>query len=162
MGNITQLLTFHIIQTSAQILSVVAAGGPFSDKLDYYSTGGEEVNYKKYISQGRGDFLKESTENNITFLVCNFYFLASIIGFTITRPWKKEFYTYWPFAVFFFAVLIYTTMMVIWPESRLSVFNLTFLKNPSFNQFMLAIGLGVGLLLIFIQKAVLVPLFQWI
>lgn len=40
LGNITQLLVYHVIQTVGQILSVMAAGGPFSDRLDYYSTGG--------------------------------------------------------------------------------------------------------------------------
>ena len=160
--NIVQLLFFHIVQTAAQILAVVAAGGPFADSLNYYSIGGEDYNYKTYVSKGKGDFMKESAENNITFLVCNFFFLASIIGFTITKPWKKEFYTYWPFMAFFLFSLAYTTMMVVWPPSRFSMLNLTFLKSESYNQFMMFIGLGVGLLLIFIQRCVFVPLFKWI
>lgn len=36
LSNITQLVSFHIIQTAAQILCVAAAAGPFADKLDYY------------------------------------------------------------------------------------------------------------------------------
>jgi hypothetical protein len=61
VANITQLLFYHVIQTLGQILSVMAAGGPFADTLNYYSVGGEQTNYKKYVAQGRGDFLKEST-----------------------------------------------------------------------------------------------------
>ncbi len=61
VANITQLVVYHVIQTAAQILCVVAAAGPFADSLDYYAIAGEKVNYKRYQSQGRGDFLMEST-----------------------------------------------------------------------------------------------------
>ena len=35
-GNITQLLVYHIVQSVLQVLVVLAAGGPFSDALNYY------------------------------------------------------------------------------------------------------------------------------
>lgn len=57
VANITQLVAYHIIQTASQILCVVAAGGPYADSLNYYAIAGEKVNFKRYQSQGRGDFL---------------------------------------------------------------------------------------------------------
>lgn len=66
----------------------------------------------------------ESTENNITFLVSNLFLLATIIGFIITQPWKKEFYTYWPFTVFYILALIYSLVIIVVPGARPSVFNL--------------------------------------
>lgn len=61
LGNLTQLVVYHIIQTSAQILCLLAARGPFADSLKYYEVAGEQVNYQRYRDQGRGDFLFEST-----------------------------------------------------------------------------------------------------
>ena len=115
-----------------------------------------------YLNQGKGDFLKESTENNIAFLVSNCFLLASIIGFIITQPWKKEFYTYWPFTVFYLLAVIYTLLIIIVPDVRFSLFNLNKIQSQDFCWFLFAVAVSVSLLIIFIQKCVYIPLFRWL
>lgn len=68
---------------------MLAAGGPFSESLNYYSIAGQDTNYQRYLKEGKGDFLMGTTENNAAFLVGNFFLLASVMGFIITKPWKK-------------------------------------------------------------------------
>ena len=112
------------------------------------------------MENGRSDFLFESTENNITFLVSNFLLLASIIGFIITRPWKKEFYTYWPFTLLFVLAFVYNILLIILPSARLSLFKLNQIDSSKFATFLLIIALGVSFLIVFVQKCVLIPLFR--
>lgn len=61
VANLTQLIVYHLIQSSAQIMCLLAARGPFSESLNYYEIAGEKVNFQRYKDQGRGDFLFEST-----------------------------------------------------------------------------------------------------
>ena len=161
-ANITQLVFFHLIQLSTQLLAVLSAGGSFADSLNYYQVAGVKVNYQRYLAKGKGGFLYDSVENNTLFLVGNFFFLGSIMGFLITRPWKKPFWTYWPFTLLYFAVLVYTALLVIYPPERLPVFHLNQVNSKSFCYFLFSLGLGVGVfLVIFVQQYVLIPLFRW-
>ena len=60
-ANLTQLVLFHLIQVAAQILAVLAAGGPFANSLNYYSIAGVRVNYQRYVAKGKGGFLYDCT-----------------------------------------------------------------------------------------------------
>ena len=156
-----QLLLFHLIQFSAQVIGVLAAGGPFADTLNYYTIAGLKVNYKKYIAANKV-LLIDSTESNITFLLSDMFIVASIMAFMITKPWKKEFYTYLPFTIPYVIVALYTALLYIVPALRPAFFHLTHINSATFCRFLLLLGLSVGFLIIFIQKCVLIPLFRWI
>lgn len=104
----------------------------------------------------------ESTENNITFLVSNCFLLATIVGFIITRPWKKEFYTYWPFTLFYLGALVYTLLIIVVPASRLGLFRLNRIKSQDFCLFIFAVAVSVSLLVVFMQKCVYIPFFRWL
>ena len=88
VGNIVQLLLFYLIQFSVQILAIFAAGGPYANSLNYYNIAGMKVNHERF-SANNNTFLIDSTESNITFILSDMFILASILGFMITKPWKK-------------------------------------------------------------------------
>ena len=67
----------------------MAAAGPYSDKINYYGEGGEDTNFKNYQKNGSEEYLYVSVENNITFLISNLLYMAGIMAFNKTQPWKK-------------------------------------------------------------------------
>ena len=155
-----QLLLFHLIQFAAQVIGVLAAAGPFADTLNYYAIAGLKVNYKKYAASKV--FSVNSTESNITFLLSDMFIVASMFAFMISKPWKKELYTYLPFTIPYVIVAIYTALLYVVPALRPAFFHLTHINSATFCRFLLLLGLSVGCLIIFLQKCVLIPLFKWI
>jgi cation-transporting P-type ATPase 13A2 len=160
--NILKLVVFHVVQLATQVLVIVAARGPYAESLHYQQTSSFQKNYQLYLANGQSGFLYHTTENNALFLVANFFLLGSEIAFLITKPWKKEFYTYLPFSIPFACAFTYTILIVVYPPARPLLFRLYAVDSPSFCRFLLALGLGVGILLtIFLQKCLLDPLFRY-
>jgi hypothetical protein len=129
LGNITELLSYYILQLSGQILTLLAVNGPFADNIDYFSVGGDAYNLKHFFDEGGDDFIFDSPENNCLFVVSNFYYLASVLSFTITKPWKEPVYKYWPFMLCFGLCLCYTVCLAIVPSLRFSEFDLRHLVD---------------------------------
>jgi cation-transporting ATPase 13A3/4/5 len=129
IGNVIELLSYYILQLSGHILTILAVNGPFSDNINYFSVGGESFNLKHFWEEGGDDFIFDSPENNCLFVVSNFYYLASVLAFTITKPWKEPVYTFWPFVLCFIFNLAYSICIAIVPQLRFSEFALRHLVD---------------------------------
>jgi hypothetical protein len=141
---------------------MLAVNGPFADNIDYFSVGGDAYNHKHFIDEGGDDFIFNSPENNCLFVVSNFYYLASVLSFTITKPWKEPVYKYWPFMLCFGLCLCYTVCLAIVPQLRFSEFDLRHLVDYEFNFFLFAVGAGVSLLFLFLHNFILRPFTNWL
>ena len=149
-ANILQLFVFYLLQLAVQLLAIMAIRGPFADNIDYYAIGGEEVNSRRYRAEGASDFLFDSPECNVIFLVSNFSYLGGIIAFTVTKPWRQEIYSYWPFVLCFIAFFVYSICLVMVPGSRIFLFKLIHVDDQQLNNFLLAIGVTLTFLIIFL------------
>jgi magnesium-transporting ATPase (P-type) len=162
VANLTQLFVYSVLQLCGQLIAVLAIQGPFADSIDYYSHGGEAVNSARFISEGGDDYLFDSPESNVIFIVANFCYITSIVAFTTSEPWKTNAFKYWPYTLSIVLTLAYTICIAIVPQVRLSLFELVNMTDKDLNLFLLGVGLGIAMLIVLLQKCILIPLFKWI
>lgn len=61
------------------------------------------------------EFITDSYENNILFMFSNFIYVFTLMAFSISRPWRKEFYTNIPFTILLVLTLALSTILIILP-----------------------------------------------
>lgn len=88
--------------------------------------------------------------------------MASVLSFTITKPWKEPVYKYWPFVLCYGLCLIYTIILAIIPQLRFREFGLRHLVDREFDFFLFVVGGGVSLLFMFLHNFVLRPFTIWL
>ena len=148
------------IQLIGQICMILALGGAFNEDIDYNSNGGSSVNEAKYHIEE--DFIIDSPENNILFTFTNFMYIFSLLAFSISKPWRKEFYTNVPFMVVLVIVFTYSVLLTIVPDARISIFNLSWMYAERLNVFVLGMALLFGIFMYSAQKFVLEPISTWL
>ena len=104
-------------------------------------------------------------DNTVLFLVSNMQYLIAAISFTISKPFKKDFYTNFLFTGFVFLAFIYSVYIIIIPDkySRklLQIYN--FKKNNDgihsnfFTIFILIVTL-VNLIVSYLIEKIIIPL----
>jgi|LakMenE01Jun11ns_1017448.scaffolds.fasta_scaffold9838569_2 hypothetical protein len=107
-------------------------------------------------------FLLITPETNILFLFANFIRVFCLIAFTIGRPWKKPFFVNIPFMIVLLFSLTYSSIIVMVPEARLSVFGLDFMHFDSLNGFILGMSWAFGMFIFLLKKLVMEPFSFWI
>lgn len=87
-------------------------------------------------------------------------YVFTLLSFSISRPWRKEFYTNAPFTVILILVLILSTILVVVPESRPDFMQLDMITYKPLLTYVILMAWGAGLLIYFLQKFVLEPFFN--
>jgi cation-transporting ATPase 13A2 len=67
---------------------------------------------------GEEDFITESMDQSTLFFTSNFLYLVSVISFSISKPFKKRFYTNIWFTLNLFILYIYAIIIIFEPKSR--------------------------------------------
>jgi hypothetical protein len=68
-------------------------------------------------------------ETGIIFLFSNFMYIFSFIAFSISKPWKKEFYTNIRFMIALTCVFTYSSLIVVVPAARFSLLQIFGMTN---------------------------------
>ena len=152
--NLMQVGAMYIIQLLGQLLMIFSLSHFFSEQLEYWSNGGEEVNYKAY-KDNDNSFITGTPETGILFLFTNFLYIFSFVAFSISKPWRKEFFTNVPFMVVFVVSFSYSVLLALVPGSRLPGFELSYMSSSLVNLYVLLMALIFGILLYVNQKYVL-------
>lgn len=156
LTNLIQLAAMFILQFLGQLLMIYSLGHIFADDINYSQTGGQDVNYHRYIENGNS-FALNTPETNIIFLFANFMYIFTFLAFSISKPWRKEFYTNIPFSICFVLILAYSIIITVVPQARLSIFDVSFMNYMPMNVFVLFVGLIISGLILFNQKCLLEP-----
>lgn len=118
------------------------------------------MNEQKYIEEE--DFILDTPETNIIFLFTNFMYIFSFLAFSISKPWRKEFYTNIPFSIILIFVFVYSVLLVIVPGARLDIFEISWMESQRLNGFILGISLLFGIFIYVVQKYILQPGSSWL
>ena len=93
----------------------------------------------------------------------NNIYLASVLAFNISRPWRKEVFTNLPLVIVTVLALAYNTILAVVPGGRLGIFSLINLSdNPDVALFIYVAGLGFSIFMYVNQKFILEPLSDWL
>ena len=84
------------------------------------------------------------------------------MAFSISRPWRKEFYTNIPFMIVLLLVLSYSIVIIVVPQARLFLFELSYLDYEPLNLYIMGLALGMSAIIYVNQKFVLEPVFSLI
>lgn len=158
VSNISCVLVMFIIQLVGQIsVIIIMSNDPFATITNYFTYAGETVNLASYISTQ--DFSLTTYEVQSIFMFSNFMYVFSVVAFSISKPWKKAFYTNPYFMVVLILVFIYNILICVVPESRIPLF---FLENFDMRWQGLICGMGCayGIFMYVVQKFLLEPLFR--
>lgn len=161
LSNILQVLLMFGIQLAGQILMIVALSQIFNEKINYEQTGSESVNHQAYIDNNNS-FILDSFQTNILFLFTNLMYISTLMAFSISKPWRKEFYTNVWFMVVLLVVLTYSIIIIVVPKSRLSLFKIIHMDYQPMNYFVLGLSLGFGFFIYLNQKFIMEPLFRFL
>lgn len=101
-------------------------------------------------------------ENNIIFLFTNFMYMFSLLAFSISKPWRREFFTNVPFMCVLIVVLTYSILLVICPAARIVIFQLDWMTSEKLNGFVLGISFLFGFFIFGVQKYIFEPGCAWL
>jgi phage shock protein PspC (stress-responsive transcriptional regulator) len=89
----------------------------------------------------------------------NFMYVFSVVAFSISKPWKKEFFTNPLFMVVLIVIFAYNVLICVVPQSRIPDF---FIIEYDMQWQGLVCGLGCafGLFMYIVQKFMLEPMFR--
>lgn len=127
---------------------------------------GEEAGYsfdmteKQFIEEGEGEFILDSYEGNIIFLFTNIIYFFTVIAFTVSKPWRKEFYTNIPFTAALFLSMGYSSAMIVMPNIRLGLLDIVHMEYQPLNWLVLGSSWGLGIVILVVQKCILEPYFN--
>lgn len=106
--------------------------------------------------------LEDTIEGNAIFIISNFLYLFSVVAFTITVPWKKEIYTYLPYAILFAVFFTYSVMMGYYYNIGLEAFNLTYIDDKETATYLMGVGIVSGIMMCFIQRIIFPAIYKLI
>lgn len=107
------------------------------------------------------DFVQTTYEVQSIFMFSNFMYVFSVIAFSISKPWKKYFFTNWPFMIVLILVFTYDILICLVPEARLEVFYMqTF--DMQWQGLMCGMGCAYGIFMYIMQKGILENVFNWL
>ena len=160
VSNVICVLVMFIIQLVGQLsVIIVMANGTFAEILDYITNAGEDANLAAYHVDN--EFVLTTYEVQSIFMFSNFLYVFSIMAFSISRPWKKYFFTNIPFMIVLVLVFTYDILICVVPQARLEVF---FLQefDMRWQGLMCGMGCAFGIFMYIVQKVFLESLFNWL
>jgi magnesium-transporting ATPase (P-type) len=89
-------------------------------------------------------------------------YIFSLLAFSISKPWRKEFYTNVPFMIVLVLVFGYSVLLAIVPDARISIFKLDWMNAERLNVFVLGIALLFGFFMYSVQKFIMEPFSTWL
>jgi len=89
-------------------------------------------------------------------------YIFTLIAFTIGQPWKKPFFVNKPFMIVLFISLAYSSIIVMVPEARLSLFKVEFMNFDNLNGYILGLSWTFGIFIFLLNKLVMEPFSLWI
>jgi len=143
-------LTIFLLQFIGQLLSIYSIQTIFAEDVEYNIIGGVSNNLIRY-KQSSDELLYDTVEGSAVFIAANFFYLFSIIAFTITRPWKKPIYTYIPFVLLLIVLLGYSMIIGVDERASLPGFNLNTIYKGNASKFIVGLGLSIGLTMVLIH-----------
>lgn len=139
-----------MLQFIGQLLSIYSIQTIFAEDVEYNIIGGVSNNLIRY-KQSSDELLYDTVEGSAVFIAANFFYLFSIIAFTITRPWKKPIYTYIPFVLLLIVLLGYSMIIGVDERASLPGFNLNTIYKGNASKFIVGLGLSIGLTMVLIH-----------
>jgi len=82
-------------------------------------------------------------------------YIFSFLAFSISKPWRKEFWTNIPFMIVLVIVFVYSVLICVVPDARLGIFELSYMNVSRVNGFVLGIALLFGFFMYGSQKFIL-------
>ena len=89
-------------------------------------------------------------------------YIFSFLAFSISKPWREEFWTNGPFMVVLVIVFSYSVLLAIVQDERISIFKLAWMTSERLNVFVLGMGLLFGIFIYSAQKFLLEPISTWL
>lgn len=150
--NLVQIMIMFVIQFGGQVFAIWLFS--YINPVFYNDNGGQEISRQNYIDSGA--FALNGVEGNTVFVFVNNIYLASVLAFNISRPWRKEVFTNLPLVIVTALALTYNTIIAVVPGGRLGIFSLDNLsEDPNVALFIYIAGLGFSLFLYVNQKFIL-------
>ena len=103
-----------------------------------------------------------SYENNILFLFTNIMYFATFLAFSISKPWRKDFWTNPLFMLVLALCLVYSIVIIVVKDARISLFELEYMDHQGLNWFVFGMSLGIGVFIYVGQKFAMEPFFNWL
>lgn len=154
LTNIAQILVMFAIQFAGQIFSILVFSWVESDY--YAQEGGFDNGKAKYDLEG--DFVLDGVEANATFTFVNNVMLVSVLAFSISHPWRKQFWTNLPFLIVTLLALAANVVLNLVEQADWGKFMLSHLVSFKLRAWLLGTSLGFALLIYGVQKWVLEPI----
>ena len=82
-------------------------------------------------------------------------YIMTLLAFSISKPWRKYFFTNPFFMIVLIIMLTYSLVMIVVPGARLEIFKITNLNYQPYNWYIFGLALGIGLVIYFVQKIIL-------
>lgn len=92
----------------------------------------------------------------------NIMYIFTLLAFSISKPWRKDFYTNPLFMIVLIVMLSYSLIMIVVPGARLALFEISYLNYQPYNWFIFGLAIGIGILLYIVQKFILEKLFNYL
>jgi hypothetical protein len=89
-------------------------------------------------------------------------YLFTMLAFNIGQPWRKVVFTNVFFMIVFVVIILYSSLIVMVPDTRIPDFFLSYMYDEGLNGFVLGMGFAFGLFIYFMQKAVWEPAAIWL
>lgn len=144
-------------QLTGQILMIVGLSQFFAEPMAY----SPDVSFNLF-NENEQAFILDSFENNALFLFSNVMYVATLLAFSISKPWRKPFFTNPFFMVVLIIIGTYNLIMIVVQEARLAIFSISYMSYQPFNWYVFGLALGIGVLLYVVQKFILEPFFNWL
>jgi magnesium-transporting ATPase (P-type) len=97
-------------------------------------------------------------EGNALFVFVNCIYLTSVLAFSISHPWRKEFFTNVPFVVVTVLALVFNVLVCMVEQVDWSEFNLIHLVTTNVRLYLLIASIGFSVVIYVTQKCILEPL----
>lgn len=92
----------------------------------------------------------------------NFMYIFTLLAFSVSKPWREEFYTNKPFTAILVVVLGFSSMLMLFPGMRIDYMELSRFNYKPLMLALLGLSWGFGLAIYGIQKLILEPWFNHI
>lgn len=87
-------------------------------------------------------------------------YIFTLLAFSVSKPWRKEFYTNVPFLIVLILVLAFSSAIILFPNFRIDYMELSRFSDEGLMIAILAVSWGVGVVIYFVQKFLLEPWFN--
>ena len=142
------------IQFSGQIFSILVFNWV---EPDYYAANGGFDNGRQNYADNDNSFVLDGVEANATFVFINNMYIISVLAFSISHPWRKQFWTNIPFLIVTAIAITANILICMVPEIDWSEFLIVHLQTTNVRFYLLIASLGYSILIYVLQKFVFEP-----